>query len=199
MTQVHEVRTQEIRLLKYDDPFTNIRYTGRSSSMRGLDSQPIWQILRVYKNCTTGVTVETHANMGEFNCVWDDRASYFTAAVGDNSCSISPSTSVSGTLTVASHPQGLLKEGRHSFITVNAVSWTALPAVPLADRNGVSIQNESGTAVRIRYLEGIGDLTWRGSRIPGNNGDRFYNVKDTIVLYAMAETGTAALIIEEIS
>ena len=63
MSEVREVRTQEIKLIKYDDPFGNTRYTGRSSSMRGLDSEPVWQIMREHKNCVTGVTTETHANM----------------------------------------------------------------------------------------------------------------------------------------
>ena len=195
--EVKETRHQEIKLIKYDDPFSNIRYTGRSSSLRGLDSEPIWQIMREYKNCATGITVETHANMGEFNCVWNDRTTYFPAAIGDNSCSIAPSVSVSGTISTT--PSGLMNQGRHSFVTVNSTTWTALPASPLPDRNGVSIQNESGIAVRIRYVEGIGDLTWKGSRIPGNYADRFYDVKDSIVLYAMSESGSPTLIIEEIS
>lgn len=195
--EVRQTRHQEIKLIKYDDPFSNIRYIGRSSSLRGLDSEPIWQIMRIHKNCGTGITVETHANMGEFNCVWNDRTTYFPAVVGDNSCSLYPDVSVTGSIIAL--PSGLRNAGRHSFVTVNSTSWTPLPAVPLIDRNGVSIQNESGIAVRIRYVEGIGDLSWKGSRIPGNFGDRFYDVKDTIVLYAMSESGTPELIIEEIS
>lgn len=193
--EVRQTRHQEIKLIKYDDPFTNIRYTGRSSSLRGLDSEPIWQIMREYKNCSTGITIETHANMGEFNCVWNDRTTYFPAAVGDNSCGLTPTMSVTGELT----PSGLRNAGKHSFVTIDAVSWTKIPAIPLVDRNGMSIQNESGIDVRIRYLEGIGDAAWRGSLIPGNGGDRFYNIKDTIEIYAKAASGTPELIIEEIS
>ena len=197
MSEVKQVRTQEIKLIKYDDPFGNTRYTGRSSSIRGLDSEPVWQIMREHKNCVTGVTTETHANMGEYNCVWDDRVSYFPVAVGSDACSIFPAVSLSG--SIATTPSGLRYEGKHSFVTINSVSWTALPAVPLTNRNGVSIQNESLIDVRIRYLEGIGDPLWRGSRIFGNNGDRFYDVKDTIVLYGKSQSGTPELIIEEIS
>ena len=193
--EVRQTRHQEIKLIKYDDPFTNIRYTGRSSSLRGLDSDPVWQIMREYKVCATGITVETHANMGEFNCVWNDRTTYFPAAVGDNSCGLSATVSVTGEIT----PSGLRRAGKHSFITINSTSWTKLPAVPLVDRNGMSVQNESGIDIRIRYLEGIGDLTWKGSKIPGNGGDRFYNIKDTIEIYAMSASGTPEIIVEEIS
>lgn len=197
--EVKETRHREIKLIKYDDPFSNIRYTGRSSSLRGLDSEPIWQIMREYKDCATGITVETHANMGEFNCVWNDRTTYFPAATGSNSCSIAASVSISGTVSGEFTPSGLRIQGKHSFVTVNSVSWTPLPAVPLTDRNGMSVQNESGIDVRIRYLEGIGDATWRGSLIPGNGGDRFYNIKDSIVVYAKSASGTPELIVEEIS
>lgn len=197
--EVRQTRHQEIKLIKYDDPFANIRYTGRSSSLRGLDSEPIWQIMRVYKNCTTGITVETHANMGEFNCVWNDRYTYFPAAIGDNSCSIAPDVSITGTVTGTFTQSGLFIAGRHKFVTLDAVSWKPLPPIPLADRNGISIQNESGINIRIRYLEGIGDLTYQGSLIPGNFGDRFYNIKDTIVVYGMAASGTPTVTVEEIS
>jgi hypothetical protein len=197
--EVRQTRHQEIKLIKYDDPFTNIRYTGRSSSMRGLDSEPIWQIMREYKVCATGVTVETHANMGEFNCVWDNRTTYFPVAIGDNACPLGAPINATISGTIATTPSGLRIQGKHSFVSVNSTSWTKIPAIPLIDRNGMSIQNESGIDVRIRYLEGIGDLTWRGSLISGNNGDRFYNIKDTIEIYAKSASGTPELIIEEIS
>jgi hypothetical protein len=74
--EVRQVRTDEIKLIKIDLPEVNIRYTGRSSSIRGLDSEPIWQIHREYRY--GDVTSSTYANMGSYTCVWDNRASYFT-------------------------------------------------------------------------------------------------------------------------
>ncbi len=81
--EVRQVRTAEVKLVKTDTPAANIRYIGRSSSLRALDSDKSWQILREYKN--GDVLVSTYANMGEFNCTWTDRASYFSAATEDNS------------------------------------------------------------------------------------------------------------------
>lgn len=75
MSEVRQVRTDEIKLVKIDLPALNIRYTGRSSSMRGADSDPIWQIHREYRY--GDVTTSTYANMGSYNCTWNDRASYF--------------------------------------------------------------------------------------------------------------------------
>lgn len=94
-------------------------------------------------------------------------------------------------------PSGLRNGGRHSFVSVPDDSWVPLPAIPLTDRNGISIQNESGIDVKIRYVDT--DPLWRGTRVSGNGGERFYDIKDTIVLYARAESGTAELIIEELS
>jgi hypothetical protein len=75
MAEVRQVRTDEIKLVKIDLPEVNIRYTGRSSSMRGADSDAIWQIHREYRY--GDVTESTYANMGSYNCTWTDRATYF--------------------------------------------------------------------------------------------------------------------------
>lgn len=75
MSEVRQVRTDEIKLVKIDLPEVNIRYTGRSSSMRAGDSDPLWQIHREYRY--GDVTESTYANMGSYNCKWSDRASYF--------------------------------------------------------------------------------------------------------------------------
>ena len=197
MSEVREVRTQEIKLIKYDDPFGNTRYTGRSSSIRGLDSEPVWQIMREHKNCVTGVTTETHANMGEYNCVWDDRVSYFPVAAGSDACSIFPAVSLSG--SIATTPSGLRTAGKHSFISVNSTGWTKLPTTPLPDRNGLAIMNYSGIDIMLRYVEGIADLTYQGTLLAANSGLKFYDIKDTIDIYGMSASGTPSITVEEIS
>ena len=190
--EVKQTRHQEIKLIKYDDPFSNIRYTGRSSSLRGLDSEPIWQIMREYKNCATGVTVETHANMGEFNCVWNDRTTYFTAAVGDSTCSISSSVSISGGVKT----QGLTLGGLVTEVVLNDTTWTALPAPPLPSRNAVSIQNFSGQLIKLNYNPATVGLV--GVNVMDQN-ERFYDISDTILIYGKSTSGTCTIVVEEIA
>lgn len=194
--EVRQTRHQEIKLVKYDTPYANIRYTGRSSSFLALDSQPLWQILREYKVCATGITVSTYANKGEFNAVWDDRANYFSAAIGDDDCPLEGTMAVTGTFSFS--PSGLQNGGLHSFVTLNDSLWLPIPATPLANRNGISIQNESGIDIKYRYIDT--DPVWQGTRIGGNGGERFLDIKDTIILYGRAAPGgSPVIIVEEIS
>ena len=105
---------------------------------------------------------------------------------------------VAGTLNYA--PSGLRTAGRHTFVTVSRTSWVALPSTALTDRNGISIQNESGIDIKIRYVNT--DTLWRGTRIAGNGSERFYDIKETIILYAMADPAAASdpeVIVEELS
>jgi hypothetical protein len=85
-------------------------------------------------------------------------------------------------------------------VTVSRTSWTALPATALTDRNGISIQNESGIDIKLRYVNT--DPLWRGTRVAGNGSERFYDIKQTIILYAMADPSAASdpeVIVEELS
>ena len=194
--EVFQVRSDEIKLIKYDDPYANIRYIGRSSSMRALDSDAVWQIMRIYKNCGTGITTTNHANMGEFNCVWNDRTTYFPAAVGDNSCSVAPATSITGSVTGSFTQSGLSIAGLITEVTINNTTWTALPATPLVDRNAISIQNTSGVEIKLNYNSGAAGYI--GARIPVD-GERFYQITDTILIYAKSQAGTVTILVEELS
>jgi hypothetical protein len=102
------------------------------------------------------------------------------------------------TITAEFNPSGLKNAGRHSEVTVNDSSWTALPSTALSDRNAIAIQNNSTTSnVKINYVNSIG--TYTGMTIRKNGGERQYDIKDTITLYAKAETGNVTLDIEELS
>jgi hypothetical protein len=79
--EVRQVRQDEIRLIKLDMPELNIRYTGRSDSMRALDTDPVWQIRLEYR--LGDITSSTYALMGEFKGKWSDRTTYFTAPIPD--------------------------------------------------------------------------------------------------------------------
>ena len=103
---------------------------------------------------------------------------------------------VSGTITAAYAPSGLRNGGRISFVTVNSTSWTALPLSPLSDRNGMSIQNQSNVEIAIQYVDT--DPLYRGIKL-APNAERFYDIKDTIILSCKSSSGTPEILIEEIS
>jgi len=186
------VRGEQIRLIKYDTPEVNIRYTGRSKSMRALDSDKLWQIQLEYK--VGDVVVSTYALMGEFSCTWNDRASYFPAPTPDAGNPLNGTLSVSGTFTTS----GLKIAGLITTVTINDATWTALPGTPLANRNAISVQNES--AFQVRYNYNPLTVGYKGVRINAD-GERFLDVTESIILYAKASPGSGSvdLIIEELS
>jgi hypothetical protein len=86
-------------------------------------------------------------------------------------------------------------------VTLTDAAWTALPALPLSERNAIAVQNRSGVAVRLNY-----DFT---GPLPGNDdgmelsgfGERQYDVTDQIVIYAKVVSGGGSIVvwIEEIA
>jgi len=94
-------------------------------------------------------------------------------------------------------PSGLKNAGRHTSVDINASSWTALPLVALTDRNAIAIQNNSAVEVKINYDNSI--ATYSGMTIRKNGGERQYDIKDTIIIYAKCKSGTATLDVEELS
>lgn len=58
-----------------DKPAFNLEYVGRTDDPDADPTKPVWQIRRI---ATTAALSETvYANEARFNCVWDDRATYF--------------------------------------------------------------------------------------------------------------------------
>jgi len=189
--EVFQVRQQEIKLIKYDMPEVNIRYTGRSASMRAADSDPVWQILLEVRS--GDITTSNYALMGEFKCQWDLRSTYFSPAPTPDPLSpLGGTIAVSGTFT----PSGLNIAGRITQVTLNAVTWTALPATPLADRNALSIQNQSVIELKLHYDPTT--VGYVGVTVPVN-GERFYEITDNIIMYAKSASGTPTILIEELS
>lgn len=189
--EVRQVRTQEIKLIKVDEPEVNIRYIGRSSSMRGTTAEPIWQILREYRN--GDIITSTYALMGEFKGVWDNRESYFDTAIPDPDNPLDGNIAVTGTFT----PSGLRIAGRVTEVLLSTTEWTALPpGGPLANRNAINIQNYSGDEVRLNYSDTIPGFT---GVILNDQSERSLDIKDSINLFAKAKTGGSILIVEEIS
>lgn len=82
------------RSIRIDLPAANIRYVGRAQSVNGVESDPIWQIRREYKNGTE--TSIEFANSSSYSAVWDDRVSYFSAATPDNNNPLDPASTSGG-------------------------------------------------------------------------------------------------------
>jgi len=102
-------------------------------------------------------------------------------------------------------PSGLTTAGQMTEITVNDSSWTKMErsgtsnptgSGPQTDRNAISIQNQSdSTQVKYNYSTPSG---YEGVIInPG--GERFMDITDSIDVYVKAETGTAVILLEEVS
>lgn len=189
--EVRQVRTDEIKLIKIDEPAANIRYIGRSSSLRGTTSEPIWQILRQYRN--GDIITSTYALMGEFKGVWDNRTAYFDAAIPDNDNPLDGNISVTGEFT----PSGLRIAGRVTEVLLSTTDWTALPpGGALANRNAINIQNYSGDEIRLNYDPTVAGFS---GIILNDQSERALDIKDTIQLYAKARIGGSVIIVDEIS
>lgn len=93
-------------------------------------------------------------------------------------------------------PTGLNIAGRMTLVTLNDSTWTALPATPLANRNAISIQNQD--TVEIKYNYDNTEPGYVGAKI-APDGERFLEIKDTIIVYAKTQTGTATILVEELS
>jgi hypothetical protein len=104
-------------------------------------------------------------------------------------------TVASGTIT----PQGLQVGGLYTEVTLNATTWTALPATPLEGRNQLNIQNTSGVDIKVNFdtfaalpVGYVGILIADGS-------ERQYAIKDSILIYAKAASGTPTIGVEELA
>jgi hypothetical protein len=93
-------------------------------------------------------------------------------------------------------PSGLNIGGRISQVALNTSTWTALPASPLANRNALAIQNISGIEIKIQYDNAT--VGYSGLAI-ASNAERYYDITDSIVIYAKAASGTPSITVEEIA
>lgn len=108
----------------------------------------------------------------------------------------SPHVKVTGSGFSGSFSQsGLTVGGKYTEVTVTDAAWAALPATPLAGRNAIGIQNYSGSEIKINY-----DYTaalpagYVGMVIPNGN-EKYYGIRDTILIYAKAEAGAGSVTI----
>jgi len=91
---------------------------------------------------------------------------------------------------------GLNTGGKITEVTINDSSWTALPTTALSGRNALSIQNLSGGEIKINYDNTVG--TYTGIVIQ-NGAERYYDVGETIIIYAKSLSGNRTINIEELA
>lgn len=92
---------------------------------------------------------------------------------------------------------GLTTGGRHKVVTLNAVTWTALPATPLANRNAMAVQNESATNVKLNFDSAA--VGFVGMTVLPNGGERQYDITDDILIYGKCAAGSVTVNVEEIA
>ena len=108
--------------------------------------------------------------------------------------SIGSGVSVSG--TVAATPAGLTIGGKITQVTLNATTWTALPVTAYPNRNSLSIQNVSGTEIKINYDNTT--VGYVGVTI-SSGSERHYLISDTVIIYGKAASGTPTIQTEELA
>ncbi len=106
-------------------------------------------------------------------------------------------TSPVGTIGGTVSQSGLSVGGLHTVVALNAVTWTALPATPLSDRNAISIQNESSILVKVNFNGAA--VGFVGMSIFQGGGERQYDIKDDILIYGKCQSGTIDVTVEEIA
>jgi len=106
-------------------------------------------------------------------------------------------TSPTGTVTGTLSQSGLKVGGLVTVVTLNAVTWTALPLTPLANRNAMAVQNDSATRVKLNYSSGVAGFV--GMVVYPNGGERNYDITDAILLYGKCESGTVDVNVEQIA
>lgn len=93
-------------------------------------------------------------------------------------------------------PSGLTVGGRLTKVTLNNATWTPLPPGALTNRNALSIQNISGSQIVIDYV--TSNPLVEGVSI-GSGAERFYSIKDTIIIYGKSVAASAVVLVEELA
>lgn len=103
-----------------------------------------------------------------------------------------PNVNVTGNITL----QGLNIRGLMTEVTINDSTWTALPALPLVNRNAIRIQNQSGVEIKTNYDNTV--VGYVGIKIAADGSDA-YDIRDNIIIYAKSSGGNAIVLVEELS
>lgn len=91
-------------------------------------------------------------------------------------------------------PSGPANNAKTTEVIINNTGWTPLPAIPVAGRKSVSVQNFTGGEVKLSFQQPVGYV---GTALP-NGSERFYSIDETLTLYARSELlASATIVIEE--
>ena len=110
--------------------------------------------------------------------------------------SIGSNVNVSG--QVEARPVGLNIGGKITVFTIDDTTWWPLPATALTQRNALSVQNTSGSTIKINYDNTT--VGWVGVTI-NSGSERFYSISENVILYAKAApaSGTITIQTEELA
>jgi len=107
---------------------------------------------------------------------------------------------------IDTNQSGLNDGGTVTEVTLSSAAWVALQrsgstnptgSGPLTNRNAICIQNLSGQAILINYVNGAGVTI--GIRI-ADGGQRYYDISDAVIIYGRAtQAGSPKVIVEEIA
>lgn len=179
------MRTVETVRSVVDQVAYNVVYYGRTEQHGAADSDEVWQIWRVSGTGANRLT--EFADDGKYRLKWSDRATYF-----------GPEPAYEPTPATTFYPSGLTVAGKVTEVAIDDTNWQALPAIPLTNRNAMSIQNVSAVEIKLGYdpLES----GYVGVRVPVS-GERMYDITDGIPIYAKAApgSGTVTIVVEELS
>ena len=89
-----------------------------------------------------------------------------------------------------SYPSGQTELASTTQVTLNATTWTLIPVTAAA--NNFNIQNISGIDIKVNFGQPSGYV---GMLIP-DGGERGYQVKGTLPLYAKSASGTPTIDVE---
>lgn len=93
---------------------------------------------------------------------------------------------------------GLAQAGRVTVLPLTDTAWTPLPAVPLANRNSIFVQNQSNNGGIVLFNYSASSPATEGIRIE-DGGFRSLIITDSIVVYARMYAGSGVVAVEEIS
>lgn len=105
-------------------------------------------------------------------------------------------TTLSGEVSGEFTPSGLRISGKVTEVVLSDTTWTALPPVPLTNRNAINIQNYSGTQIKLNFDPTITEYV---GVVVNDQSERNYDIKDSILIFARSELGTPKITVEELS
>ena len=85
--------------------------------------------------------------------------------------------------------------GKTTIVTINNITWTALPPTSLTNRAAISVQNRTGQEVKLNF-----DNTTLGyvGVVLDDGADRYYD-NGSAIIYAKSLSSSCALAIEELT